>query len=378
MKWESNRTNNKRDYYIDRLRIFLTALVIFHHSAIAFGAAGGWYYVTNETTSGTLQLLLSAQMAVNQAFFMSLFFFVSALFMPASYDRKGFRKFVSDRLVRLGIPLLFYVLVIHPILVYFILKHVGRETGEFFSFWKIMITKHAEPGPMWFVLTLLVFELCYALFRKFMKNKIAAINKPQAPSWITIVGFMALTGAVAFAIRLVFPVGKSWFGLQFGYFSLYVAMYLVGIVAARKQWPEKLEISYALPWFGLALLAIPAMLMLMAKNSENLTPVMGGTNWKAAFYAFWEPIVCIGFCYFLPLLFKKIGDKPNRFVITQSGNSYLAYIIHPVLVVFSTFWVEQVTVPPSARLLIVLTISIIGSFGISHLIRFLPGIKKVL
>lgn len=366
-----------RSYYIDRLRIFLTILVIFHHTAIAFGASGGWYYISSQTTSGITQMLLSAQMAVNQAFFMSLFFFVSALLMPASYDRKGFRKFVSDRLARLGIPLLIYVLLIHPTLVFFILKHVNQETGNFLGFWKVMLTQHLETGPMWFVLTLLVFELSYALFRKYAKSKFVRINNSKAPSWIAILTFMVLTGAVAFAIRLVYPVGKSWLGLQFGYFSLYVAMYVVGIVAARKQWLEKLEIRNAWPWFVLALLAIPVMLSLMGKASGNMGSFMGGMNWNAAFYALWEPIVCVGFCYFLPLLFKKYGNKPSAFILNQSGNSYLAYIIHPVLVVFSTFISEQMPVTPFVRLWIVLTLSIVGSFAISHLIRMLPGVRKV-
>jgi len=56
MRANSNMSGTGRDFSIDRIRIFLTALVIFHHSAIAFGAAGGWYYVTKVTTSGTLQL----------------------------------------------------------------------------------------------------------------------------------------------------------------------------------------------------------------------------------------------------------------------------------------------------------------------------------
>lgn len=366
-----------RAYHIDRLRIFLTMLVIFHHTAIAFGASGGWYYISNQTTSGITQMLLSAQMAINQAFFMSLFFFVSALFMPESYDRKGFKKFVGDRLVRLGIPLLIYVLVIHPTLVFFILKHVNQETGNFMSFWKVMLTQHLETGPMWFVLTLLVFELSYALFCKYVKSKFVRINNSKAPSWIAILTFMVLTGAVAFAIRLVYPVGKSWLGLQFGYFSLYVAMYVVGIVAARKQWLEKLEIRNAWPWFVLALLSIPVLLFFMGNASGDIGSFMGGMNKNAAFYAFWEPIVCVGFCYFSPLLFKKYGNKPSAWVLDLSGNSYLAYIIHPVVVVFSTFMSEQMPVTPFVRLWIVLTISILGSFAISQLIRMLPGVRKV-
>lgn len=367
-----------RAFYIDRLRIFLTILVIFHHSAIAFGAVGGWYYVSNETTSGITQLLLSAQMAINQAFFMSLFFFISAYLMVTSFDRKDFHKFIISRIIRLGIPLLLYVLIIHPVLVFFILKHANIETGKILVFWKNMIIQNPEPGPMWFVFTLLVFEICYALYRKIFKTKPAFFKKTDPPSWLAIIAFIIFTGSIAFSIRLFYPVGKAWFGLQFGYFALYIAMYIAGIIASRNRWLEKLEIRNAYPWFGLALLSIPIMLLIMAKNADNLGTVMGGMNLKAAFYSFWEPVICVGFCYFLLLFFKKYANQKSHFALNMSGNSYAAYIIHPVVVVFSTFGSELLSVSPLLRLCTVLIVSIIGSFGISHLFRTLPEIKRII
>lgn len=44
-----------RAYYIDRIRVILTALVIFHHTTITYGAPGGWYYV-ELPTAATLAL----------------------------------------------------------------------------------------------------------------------------------------------------------------------------------------------------------------------------------------------------------------------------------------------------------------------------------
>jgi hypothetical protein len=55
-----------RAYYLDRIRIFLTILVIFHHTAIAFGASGGWYYISPESASGSAQMLLSFFMTIDQ------------------------------------------------------------------------------------------------------------------------------------------------------------------------------------------------------------------------------------------------------------------------------------------------------------------------
>lgn len=57
--------NRTRFYYLDLLRVFLTMLVFYHHSAVAFGASGGWYYISKETTTGLTQGLLSASMGID-------------------------------------------------------------------------------------------------------------------------------------------------------------------------------------------------------------------------------------------------------------------------------------------------------------------------
>jgi fucose 4-O-acetylase-like acetyltransferase len=73
-------------------------------------------YVTPETIKGAGLITLSSILAVNQAFFMSLFFFIFAYMMPASLDKKGIMVYIKDRLMRLGIPLVIYSLIIGPCL----------------------------------------------------------------------------------------------------------------------------------------------------------------------------------------------------------------------------------------------------------------------
>jgi glucans biosynthesis protein C len=43
---------------------------------------------------------------------------IAAYFTPGSYDRKGATSFLRDRLVRLGISLLLYYLLLEPLVVY--------------------------------------------------------------------------------------------------------------------------------------------------------------------------------------------------------------------------------------------------------------------
>ena len=57
-------------------------------------------------------------LAVNQSFFMGFFFLISGYFTTGSYDRKGAWYFFKDRLVRLGIPLIFYLIFIDPLIEY--------------------------------------------------------------------------------------------------------------------------------------------------------------------------------------------------------------------------------------------------------------------
>jgi peptidoglycan/LPS O-acetylase OafA/YrhL len=78
--------------YIDHLKVVLTMLVILHHTFIAYGAPGGWYYSQKTTIAGAI-VPMTAFVSVNQAFFMGFFFFLSALFVPSSYDKKGCRRF---------------------------------------------------------------------------------------------------------------------------------------------------------------------------------------------------------------------------------------------------------------------------------------------
>src|ERR1700748_1193057 len=109
-------------YYIDNLKILLTVLVILHHTFITFGAPGGWYYTQKTTHMGAL-IPMTMFVAINQAFFMGFFFFMSAYFIQPSYKRKGAGRFVGDRLLRLGVPLLFYSFIFSPFITYLVYNY---------------------------------------------------------------------------------------------------------------------------------------------------------------------------------------------------------------------------------------------------------------
>ena len=77
-----------RLYFVDNIRILLTVVVIMHHTMITYGASGSWYFKDPYTDEFTI-ILLTLIATFDQGFFMGLFFFISAYFVPGSYNRKG-------------------------------------------------------------------------------------------------------------------------------------------------------------------------------------------------------------------------------------------------------------------------------------------------
>jgi glucan biosynthesis protein C len=100
-----------RLFHLDNLRLYLTILVILHHTAIAYGAVGDWSIV-DPAVDDISPVFLTFFTAVNQSYFMSAFFLLAGYFTPRSLDRKGRASFIKDRLIRLGIPLLLFTTII--------------------------------------------------------------------------------------------------------------------------------------------------------------------------------------------------------------------------------------------------------------------------
>jgi hypothetical protein len=61
-----------RLFHLDNLRVYLTILVILHHTAIAYGAGGDWSIV-DPAVDDISPIFLTFFTAVNQSYFMSAY-----------------------------------------------------------------------------------------------------------------------------------------------------------------------------------------------------------------------------------------------------------------------------------------------------------------
>ena len=249
----------QRDLYIDRLRAVMTALVVLHHTAITYGGSGGWFYREVETSARPSSLLLTMFCATNQAYFMGFFFLLAGYFTPAALERKGHARFIADRFLRLGLPLLVFGLLLGPLTA----AMVNFARGD--GFWSCIawLWSHKQfiNGPLWFTQALLIFSLGYCAWRAVLGSPLVQIERTEKPLpgylwWLlSAVG----VGAVALAIRQFVPTGQNVIGLQLGYFSSYVFLFSLGIAAWRYDWLRQLTWSRARPWILTLIVAWPAL-----------------------------------------------------------------------------------------------------------------------
>ncbi|MBS1501812.1 MAG: acyltransferase, partial [Bacteroidetes bacterium] len=282
--------------YIDHIKVILITLVVLHHTFITYGAPGGWYWyqkTTNEAAKGIMTFFV----ATNQSFFMGFFFFLSAYFIPPSLEKKGAAKFIKDRLMRLGIPLIFYSFIFGPVLNY-IVYYFGKGRHISFSRYLSGYDDWIDFGVLWFVAALLLFTLLYVAWWSIAKNK---KGKPMTtPSLGKIILFAATLGFISFLVRLVFPVG--WVlqpvGFQLGHFTQYVALFTCGILASKYNWLDGITRKQGIrarriaALFGVLVFMLFYVMLATMKFPGGW--FSGGWHLPAFLYAMWEQIT--GLC----------------------------------------------------------------------------------
>ncbi|TVY01448.1 acyltransferase family protein [Cohnella terricola] len=359
---------------LDRLKVFLTVLVVLHHSSIVYGGSGGWFYYEHQDDIAA-NALLSTFTGVNQTFFMGLFFFVSGYVTPASYDRRGAGRFLKARLYRFGVPLICYMLLIAPLLRY---VSIGYE-GSFGEYLRTEVLSNPlrgaidfSIGPLWYLFALLLFFAGYIGFRKLAESR--GVSKPPvALTFRVTVVYLAAVMVANFAIRLVFPVGTEVLNLQLGYFPAYIGLFMAGVAAYRGGWLQQLKETTAKKWKWANIVMIvlfPAGMAAGGALDGDVSAFMGGMSWQAVFYAIIDPLLGLGISYSLLVGFRdRRNGSATKMTHWLSANAFTAFIIHAPIVTYTAFALRDLSWHPLLKFGLVGCTSVVLSFAISSLIR---------
>jgi peptidoglycan/LPS O-acetylase OafA/YrhL len=369
----------KKIFYIDNLRVGLIALVVVHHALVTYGVEGGWYY-TQKTTHAGAVIPMTLLAVINQSFFMGLFFFLSAYFIPGSYDKKGAARFVRDRLLRLGIPLVFYSFILSPVLSYLV-YYFGE--GHHITFMQYLggFDDWIDFGVLWFVAALLLFTFVYVLLRLVSKKRLS--NPVAVPSSKMILWFAVAIGVASFLVRIVFPIG--WIlkpiGFQLAYFSQYVALFILGLVAAKNNWLDAFPYDKGKKFARYAPRTLLLLLVIFVIEKVAKMPqawLTGGLHWLQLLYAVFEQL--LGFCIIVAALTfgKRLWNKTSPFMSKLARNAFAVYIFHPLVLVVLALSLRNWGVDPAFKFLVVAPVGVVGSFLLASVITLIPGVRRVI
>jgi glucans biosynthesis protein C len=354
--------------YLDTLKVLLVVGVIAMHTAITYGLDGSWYLESYDEMSGGVVDGITALLGVGWLFGLGLFFLIAGRLTAPSLERKGPRLFVKDRLIRLGIPLAAYTLLVSPFLEYVAYRENEHGTEPLWPFVREQVW-HFAPGPTWFLEALLVFSLAYALLRALRRDAPPPARRPLRG--FEVAGIAVLIAFAAFAAHLVFPVGSEQFHLQLAMFPQYVILFSLGVAAGRRGWLETLtpQLRRRCGLAGVAAaLAFPALLLAggFFDGGAAEDRFAGGWHWQAAAGALLEGILATCVSLWAVGHFRANQRRYFRPLIRRMAPpAYGAFIIHPPVLVGLAFAVQPLPVPAELKFLTVLVAGVAASFSVT-------------
>ena len=394
---EPGPVTRARLFFVDNLRVVLTVLVVLHHAALTYSNIPLWYY--SEPAQDSSGVALDLFIMLNQTFFMGLFFLLAGYFVPGAVDRRGGRGFTRERLVRLGVPLLLFVVLLRA------LASVPTYTAVLATepdlpYWLFYLFT-IDPGPLWFAEVLLVMSLVYVVIRRFRERRSTAlvdvtgsdartgaarVERPadNAPlNWfgmgwfVPFVLFAVGLALATMAWRYAFPA-PYWpiVGLPSpGYLPQYAALFTLGVFAYRRNWLMRLPNSAGWGGLAVALVSLVGMGVSVIVLGEAATLPR---TWQAMVGVPMETFFAMGVMVALLVFFRRFLNRSNRFLKFLADNAFAVYVLHAVVLVWVgvalSGWEAGALVKAAG--LAVLAVPL--CWAVAGAVRAVPGVKRVL
>jgi len=354
--------------YLDNLKSLLIAGIIAAHAVQGYTLFGSWTYqdVQEVTLSPVVEMFfVVAAVSLGALFMMALFFLVSGLLTEDSLQRKGSRRFVTDRLLRLGVPFAIYTLVVWPLVEFAVL-------GPFLhlSFWDSFSDTDPvlDNGPMWFVGVLLLYSLGLAAWRQGRPERRSRPPRPLR-GW-DLAMLATVVGVATFAIRTVMPADSNQpLNLHLWAWPEYLAMFGLGVAASRNGWLRPVPRRLA-KRCGLAAVIGAASAVALVLSADPLgldqDAYYGGFRLTAFLSAMAEGMIAVSAPVWILWFVQRHLDGTGPLRRAMARSSYLAFMMQGPVLVALALLLRPVGMSGDAKALIVAVLGVVGSFGIAY------------
>ncbi len=389
----------RRRVEFDYLKAAVVVLVVWHHAVLAYVT---WAELNLDEPIETVSPVVDDAgwigfdllVGLNDTFFMSVMFFISGLFVWASLRRKGVRRFLRDRLVRLGIPFVVGVLALMPLAYYPAQLTVQRTQGgdvSLWTFWSDMAgSGFGTAGPLWFVWVLMLFAgLAAAVFSVVGRPDPDHRRRPDDhqtdrqwrhrlfTSQTRFFGLLvAMTSVTFLAMAIVFDpddwIGVGPFDAQISRLLMYLAYFLTGTAAGAYGLDRGLLAPRSALgrrwwlWLVGGLVTYAGLIVVAEEQVESLT--------AALLFILTCSLLVVGSL----AGFLRFATRPTRVLDSLAANAYGIYIVHYLFVTWLQYWLLPTDLSAVAKAALVFVGALVLSWGSTAALRRIPLVSRVI
>jgi peptidoglycan/LPS O-acetylase OafA/YrhL len=295
---------------------------------------------------------------------MQLMFFLSGLFVWPSLLRKGGKKFLVDRFLRLGVPFVIGLYLLMPAALYPVYR-VSAADPTWAAYWSQWMALPFWPsGPMWFLWCLLALNIAAAALYALAPRAGGYLGRLSAGAGGDPGRFLiALVSVSALAYLPVAAVFEPWEWVQFGPFAfqpslapLYVIYFFAGLGvgthglergllasdgALAQRWPLWLAGGGAafLLWIIPTALIVNGYAVVGLQIVADLGFVLSSAT----------------ICFALMAIFLRFATSRRPLLDSLSEHAYGIYLVHYLFVVWLQYLLLGAPLFAAAKAAIVFT-----------------------
>jgi hypothetical protein len=360
---------------VDNLKAVMVAWIIAGHALLGYSAIGGWPYdeVNEVTLNPRFELMLAVVLGPSALFVVGTFFFLAGLFAPRAIARKGPARFAGDRMLRLGVPFLSFMLLVWPLFMWIAYRAAGHRVSYWWAF------THRKPlldtGALWFAEILLYFSLAYAVWCWAS----ARLGRRPDPTPAPLHGghLISLGVAVAvasFVVRLWFPARSTQIlDLHLWQWPQSLAMFGLGVVAAARGWaahvPEGLRRNCGRVVVAtLATVPVLAFGLGVSNLAEGAAPFIGGWHWQAVVLASVEAsLVVAGSVWVLGTAQRRLV-RGGRLSVACGRSAYAAFVLQGPVLLTLAIAARPLVLPAEGKAVLVGAVAVPACFWLGWLV----------
>lgn len=381
----SHETQTGRMHALDGLRAVMMLLGLVIHTVITYtvGEYEAWPYNDPLTT-----LFADVTLAYIHAFRMPIFFVIAGLFSAMLYTRRGARGLLSNRFQRIGIPFAIGLLILWPLTISgFSLANTASGTSlqEGLAAAGNLLSNGLAYIPqatihLWFLYYLLYFyvvavllgvlvmrlpagwrEAVQSAFRWLVSHRLLRIIIPAAvtAAWLYPMGGFLHTAGSFVPHVAVFGAYFLFFG--FGWLLFFARDMLSDFT--RHAWT--LSIAGSLVFISYVLFLAPVVTESNSIDPALMRSVVGGLVVWMLFYGFTG-------------LFIRYLDRPSARIRYIVDASYWVYLVHLPFMIWLPGLLVNTDLSVWLRMLIVLSVTTVVTFGSYDLFARSTFIGRVL